>query len=79
MNFSEATDSLCEKLDHKDVAEALGTSVQAVRQARLSPDATAYRRPRADWRHAIIRLAESRVWHYRRLIDALRKEIGGGQ
>jgi phage/plasmid primase-like uncharacterized protein len=36
MDFQEATDKLCAKLEHADLARALGASVQAVRQARLS-------------------------------------------
>jgi hypothetical protein len=36
MDFREATDKLCAKLQHADLARALGASVQAVPQARLS-------------------------------------------
>jgi hypothetical protein len=76
MNFKAATDSLCEKLDHDDVAAALGVSVQAIRQARMDEGANAHRPPPKDWHSAVIRMAEDRVWHYRRLIEALRNEKG---
>jgi DNA-binding GntR family transcriptional regulator len=72
MNFRAATDGLCEKLDHSDLAEALGVSVQTIRQARLQNENGAHRTPPSDWEGAVIRLAEKRVWHYRRLIERLR-------
>jgi len=76
MDFKEALDGLCAKVDHEDVAKALGVSVQTVRQARLRRDAKARRNPPEHWRQSAIRLAEERVWHYRRLIDSLRHEVG---
>lgn len=74
MDFKTAVDSLCEKVDHGDVAAALGVSVQAVRQARMHAKTKAHRPPPQDWRSAVIRMAEDRVWHYRRLIEALRNQ-----
>lgn len=73
MDFREATNALCEKVDHEAVSEALGVSLQTVRQARMDDGAAAKRTPPADWEKAIIRLAEDRVWHYRKLIGQLRK------
>ena len=78
MDFREATDRLCARIDHDDIAEALGVSVQTIRQARLADDARAHREPPRDWRDAIIRLAEERVWHYRKLIEEVRRERQGG-
>ncbi len=78
MNFREATDSLCDKIDHDDVAQALGVSVQTVRQARLSEESSARRAAPEQWEHAVIRLAEKRVWHYRKLIERLREEAAKG-
>jgi hypothetical protein len=74
MTFREATDSLCAKLEHKDLATMLGLSVQAIRQARLCSDAAGRRPAPEDWAHAVIRLAEERVLFYRQLIEQLRKE-----
>ena len=72
MNFKEATDGLFDRIDHAELAEALGVSVASIRQARLSPDAKAHREPPSNWQDALIRLAEKRVWHYRRLIEQIR-------
>lgn len=71
MNFKEATDGLFDRIDHAQLAEALGVSVASIRQARLNPRAKAFREPPEAWRHAIIRLAEKRVWHFRKLIEQL--------
>ena len=72
MDFKEATDGLFDRVDHEDLAESLGVSVATVRQARLQPEAKAHRSPPGEWRNAVIRLAEERVWHYRSLIETLR-------
>lgn len=76
MDFKRATDSLCDNVGHDDVAKALGVSVQSVRQARLRGEARAHRSPPSDWQNALIRLAEERVWHYRKLITELKQEEG---
>lgn len=79
MDFREATNELLEKVSHKSLAKALGVSIAAIRQARLKASANAYRMPPKDWKPAVIRLAEERVWHYRRLIDRLRHDRLGDQ
>jgi hypothetical protein len=71
MDFRKATDGLCAKVDHEDVARALGVSLQTIRQARLQPDTKSHRSPPGGWRDAVIRLAEEKVSHYRRLIEEL--------
>ena len=71
MNFREATDRLFARVEHEDLAKALGVSVASIRQARLRPGASAHRAPPSDWRNAVIRLAEERVRHYRKLIEVL--------
>ena len=76
MDFKEALDGLCARVDHEDVARALGVSTQAVRQARLGPDAKARRHPPENWRQPAIRMAEERVWHFRQLIEELRSSEG---
>lgn len=72
MNFKKATDRLFSRVDHEHLAEALGVSVASIRQARLSPDALAHRSPPPDWENAVLRLAEERVSHFRKLIEELR-------
>src|SRR3954453_19547221 len=74
MDFKEATETLCVGVSHEELAKALGVSVASVRQARLKSHAAAHRTPPRDWRHAVIRLAEDRVWHYRQLIERLSRE-----
>ncbi len=73
MNFKEATDGLFDRISHDELANALGVSVASIRQARLSPDAKAYRQPPDRWQAAVIRLARKRVAHYNRLADSLRR------
>lgn len=73
MEFRKATDGLFDSVSHADLAKALGVSVAAIRQARLNPNAKAHRPPPEDWENAVIRLAEKRVFHYRRLIDEIRQ------
>jgi hypothetical protein len=73
MDFREATDGLFDRIDHAELARALGVSVASVRQARLKPSAGAHRSPPQDWQPAIIQLAEQRRRHYDALIARLRE------
>jgi hypothetical protein len=73
MNFKTATDGLFDRIDHAELADALGVSVATIRQARLSPDANAFRQPPERWQAAVIRLAEQRAAHYKRLANTLRR------
>ncbi len=72
MNFREAIDAVCKPLTHRDVAKALGVSVQTVRQARMSENTNGFRAPPKNWKGAVIRLAEMRLLHYRKLIEKLK-------
>lgn len=74
MDFKRATDQLFQEVNQSALAQSLGVSLPAIRQARLSGEAKAHRSPPRDWKRAVIRLAEERVWHYRKLIDALQSE-----
>jgi hypothetical protein len=76
MDFKEATDGLFDRISHEQLAEALGVSVASIRQARLPETAKAYRQPPPAWQHGVIRLAERRIMHYRRLIDRVRNGAG---
>jgi hypothetical protein len=73
MNFKEATDGLFDRISHEDLAEALGVSVASIRQARLPETAKAHRQPPKAWQDKVIRLAESHIMRYRKLIDQVRK------
>jgi hypothetical protein len=72
MTFKKATDRLFSRIDHEDLAKALGVSVASIRQARLGPDALAHRSPPADWESAVLRLAEERVRRFQKLIEEIR-------
>lgn len=72
MEFREATDELLSRISHEQLAETLGVSVAAVRQARLAPAANAHRAPPKDWRFAVIRLAEQQIMRNRELIEKVR-------
>jgi len=72
MTFKKATDGLFSRVDHEDLAKALNVSVASIRQARLSADALAHRSPPPDWEKVVLRLAEQRVLHFRKLIEGIR-------
>ena len=76
MDFREATDALFERVDHAELAEALGVSIASIRQARLDATARAHRTPPQGWEDAVIQLAERRVQHYRGLLAHVRTQQG---
>jgi hypothetical protein len=76
MDFKKATDTLFSRVTHDDLAEALGVSVAAVRQARLSPKAQAHRSPPERWESATIKLAERQAQGLARLAQALKQAQG---
>jgi hypothetical protein len=61
-----------DRVNHEELADLLDVSVASIRQARLAPTAKAHRNPPDKWEGAVIRLAERRVFHYRKLIDQIR-------
>jgi hypothetical protein len=71
MDFKQATDALFEGVAHKDLANELGVSIPAIRQARLGVSARAHRSPPKGWERAVIGLAENRIQYYHELIGAL--------
>jgi hypothetical protein len=73
MNFKEVTDALFERIDHAELADALGVSVASIRQARLREDAKAHRTAPDGWEKAVLRLAERQIVHFNRLTVSLRK------
>lgn len=71
MNFQKATDELLRAVTLEDLAEALGASVQAIRQARASEATTAHRSPPAGWEVGVVRLAKKRARELLRLAKSL--------
>jgi hypothetical protein len=74
MNFRSATDRLFHRVSHEDLAEQLGVSVAAIRQARLDPGVKAYRTPPKGWEQAVVDLAKNRIRHYHQLLGELTKD-----
>jgi hypothetical protein len=74
MNFKQATDALLVSVTLEDLAEAMGVSVQSLRQARTSENSTAHRSAPNGWEAAVVRVAERKISHYRRLIERLSNE-----
>jgi predicted transcriptional regulator len=72
MDFKEASTALTECTTLAEIAAETGLSEATVRRARLDRDSPAYRSPPANWKEAIVRLAEERIRRLRALIDALR-------
>jgi len=72
MNFRKVTDDLLAGVTHDELAEALGCSVALVRQARLADSAKAHRNPPEGWERAVLKLAEQKLEHFKRLVAKLR-------
>ncbi len=78
LDFSEATDRLTDCPTHQEVADAAGwTSVQTVRQARLAPAASGYRRPPDGWQPALAKLARKRAAELTQLAEELEAGADG--
>jgi hypothetical protein len=73
MDFKEASSRLTSGHTLADIADETEMSEATVRRARLDPGSAAYRPPPAEWREAIIRLAEKRIEELRVLVTELRK------
>lgn len=73
MDFISATDRLTACASHADVAQEAGVSVQAIRQARMYPQAEGYRSPPSGWQSAIARLARARAAELLKLAEDLER------
>jgi len=71
MNFQKCTDGLLEKITLEDMANELGVSIQAIRQARVSDQSSAHRSPPRGWTSAVRVLARKRIKQLKKLIDTL--------
>ena len=69
MNFKKATDELLASVTLADLAEALGVSVQAIRQARAAEGTTSYRSPPVGWEAAIKKLASRQQRYFKKLAE----------
>ncbi len=75
MDFRKATDALFDRVDHADLAKALGVSIPLVRQARLDRTAVAHRSPPEGWEKAVMRLAEDRAGRLSLLAERLKRGL----
>ncbi|MGH7573663.1 MAG: hypothetical protein ACREM1_00820 [Longimicrobiales bacterium] len=76
MDFVQATDRLMAAgITLQEMAEALGVAHNTVRVARLDPASPSYRRPPAEWRRVLSRLAWGRGGDLMKIADQL--ERGG--
>ena len=57
MDFKTATDRVAGCISHAEIAEAAGVSIQTIRQARMDPSSSSYRKPPAGWQAVLARLA----------------------
>ena len=73
MDFKEASSRLTDGHSLADIAAETGMSEATIRRARLEPGSSAYRSPPANWKEAVIRLAEQRITELRELIGTLQR------
>lgn len=73
-DFRTATDHLFSKLGADDLAEALGCSTQAIRQARTDSGSTSYRAPPAGWEAAVRKLALAQAAALTKLAKSLSQD-----
>jgi hypothetical protein len=71
MDFKRATDALFQRVTHEDLANKIGVSVPAIRQARLANKAQAHREPPRGWEVAVKALAEKQIQHFHGLLAHL--------
>jgi len=72
INFRKATDELFGIVTHEELAEELGCSVATIRQARRTEGTASYRNPPKGWEKAVLKLAEQKFEHFKRLVAKLR-------
>jgi hypothetical protein len=76
MDFKTATDRVGGCITHGEIAEAAGVSIQTIRQARMDPESTSYRKPPPGWQGSLARLARQRSEELAALADELETNEG---
>lgn len=71
MDFKSATDAIIQPVRLPELAKELEVSEASIRQARLKPDARAFRKPPENWQRGVIRIIEARMMSDRKLIQSL--------
>jgi hypothetical protein len=72
INFRKATDELFEVISHEELARELGCSVATIRQARRDEGTSSYRSPPKGWEKGVLKLAEQKLDHFKRLVAKLK-------
>ena len=72
INFRKATDELFEVVTHDELAQALDCSVATIRQARRDEGTKSYRSPPKGWEKGVLKLAEQKAEHFKRLMAKLK-------
>ena len=70
-DFKAASDRLTYCLTLAHIAEATGAAEATIRQARLDPSTSSYRRPPDGWQAAIAKLARERAVELLELVEEL--------
>lgn len=73
LNFRMVTDELFAKIGAEELAESIGCSEQAVKQARMDKESIGYRQPPPGWEEAAIVLAEQRITRLQALVQRVVK------
>ena len=74
MDFKQATNVMLGSVTLADIAEAAGVDPTTIRRARLDESSPNYRRPPANWREIIARLARARGGELGDLAEKLEAE-----
>lgn len=72
MNFKKATDELIASVTLEDLADVLGVSVQAVRQARAAQESSGHRPPPEGWELGVKMAAERRIRELKGLVKYMK-------
>jgi len=71
MNFKQTTDALLESVTLEDLADAIGVSVQTIRQARAAEGTSAHRTPPPGWEAGAASLARKASIRYQKIAKSL--------
>ncbi len=74
MEFKDVTDRMgALGITQAEMASALGVAASTVRAARLDQRSVNYRRPPAEWRPSLLRLARERGAELLKLVEELER------
>jgi hypothetical protein len=74
MNFRQVTDALLKAVTLEDLADAIGVSVQTIRQARAAEGTSAHRSPPPKWEAGAALLARKAAIRYRKIAQSVARK-----